>query len=104
MLFVCVYAQLYEPIHKAHAIQKKRGIYNGLLTPAQISQYCTLTPDAHTHIQKAFSALNLTMRSYHKLLRVARTIADLQQSPDIESKHISEALTYRTLDQTLSKI
>lgn len=97
-------AQLYEPIQHAHAIQKKRGVYNGLLTPTQITQYCTLTPDAHAHVQKAFSALNLTMRSYHKLLRVARTIADLQQSTDIESKHISEALTYRTLDQTLSKI
>jgi magnesium chelatase family protein len=97
-------ADLAIAVNKAITIQLQRGIYNALLTPAQITQYCILTDDAKLHLEKAFIAFNLTMRSYHKLLRVSRTIADLEESPLIHSKHISEALTYRNLDQTIQKM
>jgi magnesium chelatase family protein len=55
-------------------------------------------------MEKAFSVLKLSMRGYHKTLRIVRTIADLDTSEIIESKHISEALTYRSLDQAIIKL
>lgn len=97
-------SDLIKKVLAATSIQRARGCYNGLLSPAQIEQYCILSPEAKVHLEKAFHALKLTMRSYHKLLRIARTLADMKQIEVIQSNHISEALTYRNLDQTISKM
>ena len=49
-------------------------------------------------MQKAYEQLGLTARTYHKVLGVARTIADLEESKEIQAKHLREALTFRTMD------
>ena len=62
-----------------------------------------MTPAAEVVIKKAFEKLNLSMRGYHKILKVARTIADLAACDEIDVSHIQEAIMYRSLDQYLEK-
>jgi len=99
---------LFEPIKKAVDIQQKRfespGMWNAFMTPDLIEKHCTLDTHAEEIIKKAFNALHLSMRGYHKILKVARTIADLDQKEVIEAAHIQEAILYRSLDQTLERI
>jgi len=73
------------------------------MTSDQIEKHCTLTLQAEQTIKKAFDALNLSMRGYHKILKVARTIADLDGHDTIDIPHIREAIMYRSLDQNLEK-
>lgn len=95
---------LYKDIEIAVNIQKTRnnGIYNAYLEPDDINKFCALTDEASALVKTNFDLLNLTMRGYHKMLKVARTIADLQSSNLIEAQHIKEALSYRSLDQQIS--
>ncbi len=81
-----------------------RPVRNGTMTVSDIDACCALSPAAQELIKKAFDVLNLSMRGYHKVLRIARTIADLEESELIQEKHIKEALTYRALDQSLAKL
>ncbi len=74
---------------------------NSQMNNLEIEQYCKLDDDGNKLIEKAFNHLKLSMRGYHKLLKVARTVADLQASPNIEKPHIQEALGYRNLDAFL---
>lgn len=97
--------KLYEQIDRAVAIAQHRqnSTPNAYMTPDMIDKHCKLTVQAETLVKAAFEKLYLTMRGYHKLLKVARTIADLEQSELIDSKHIKEALIYRSLDQNIAK-
>lgn len=94
---------LYEQIEQAVSMQRQRfghGMqFNNALSSDQVEKHCVLTPQAQEIIKKAFDKLNLTMRGYHKILKVARTIADLATSEIIDHKHIQEAIMYRSLDQ-----
>ena len=81
-----------------------RPVRNGTMTVADIELCCSVTPEAQELIKKAFDVLKLSMRGYHKVLRIARTIADLEESELIQEKHIKEALTYRALDQSIAKL
>lgn len=76
---------------------------NSSLMPDEIDQHCTLTPEAQTTIKNAFDRLRLSMRGYHKILKIARTIADLNNQHHIEAQHIHEALMYRSLEHTLQQ-
>jgi len=100
-------AQMYETVRHALNIQYKRfgttNMWNAHMNPQQIEKYCILTDAAETLIKQAFEKLHLSMRGYHKILKVARTIADLEQSTSIEVPHIQEAIMYRSLDQHLEK-
>ena len=62
-------------------------------------EHCELDPEGKEKMKRSFEMLQLTARSYYKVLRVARTIADLEGSEKIESTHLDEALIYRTMDQ-----
>lgn len=94
--------QMYARVKGAVDMQyKRRANWNAYLSSDQIDTICTLTPDAELIIKKAFDKLNLSMRGYHKILKVARTIADLDQQEIIDVPHIQEAIMYRSLDQTL---
>ena len=72
---------------------------NSSLTIEEIRQFCALDTECSLLMKQAFHTLNLTARSYHKILKVARTIADLDQSVVIEQKHLTEAISYRGIDK-----
>ena len=81
----------------------QRGIYNNAMNTNQIEKFCIMTPEAQELLKKAFDRLSLSMRGYHKILKVARTIADIETKEYIESSHIQEAILYRSLDQYLEQ-
>lgn len=69
--------------------------------PRQIAQYCELSQESQELIHVAMTQLNLSARAYDRILKVSRTIADLEASDEIASEHVSEAIQYRTFDRTL---
>ena len=73
--------------------------FNSQLTPRTLKKYCKLGTKEQSLLEQAFNKMNLSARGYHRILKVARTIADLDQSENINTKHISEAICYRSLDQ-----
>ena len=97
--------EMLTSIAPAIAAQRIRnnGIHNSALSAALVETHCTLTDSAEAIIKKAFEKLNLSMRGYHKIVKVARTIADIAQSKDIDAPHIQEAIMYRSLDRYLEK-
>ncbi|MFO0753945.1 MAG: YifB family Mg chelatase-like AAA ATPase [Thermodesulfovibrionales bacterium] len=79
--------------------QGERIFANGHMKARHIKKYCTLSGDAHHLLDTAMQKLGLSARAYSRVLKVARTIADLDRSADIHSPHIAEAIHYRTLDR-----
>lgn len=91
-------------VSKARQIQQERYkgteiYYNSQLSPRRIKKYCHLENKEQRLLEEAFIKMNLSARAYHRILKVARTIADLDGSDKISSRHISEAICYRSLDQ-----
>ncbi|HHX95648.1 MAG TPA: YifB family Mg chelatase-like AAA ATPase [Clostridia bacterium] len=89
-------------VTKARDIQRNRYLYesftcNSELQGKMIEKYCQTTQAAENFIQQVFDSLNLSMRGFNKILKVARTIADLEQSNLISENHIAEALQMRFL-------
>ncbi len=79
---------------------KKLNIFsNSELTPQLIEKFCIPTSSGKKILEMAIDKLGLSMRAYHRILKVARTIADLETSEKIEEKHLAEAIQYRSLDR-----
>jgi len=77
-----------------------KSIYcNAQMGSQQLQQYCTLSEDCLTLLRSAMQRMSLSARAYDRILKVARTIADLEDSADILASHIAEAIVYRTLDK-----
>ena len=74
---------------------------NAQMGPRNIRKYCVLTPDCEKIMENAVTKLGFSARGYDRILKVARTIADLDGAEDLEPKHLSEAVQYRTLDRNL---
>ena len=91
-------------VNKARKIQiiryKKYNIYsNSELTPQLIEKFCKLNAECKKILEISFERLGLSARAYSRILKVARTIADLDESKDIQQKHLAEAIQYRSLDR-----
>lgn len=97
-------AQIRERVMEAQKIQTKRYEgesfrYNGELTAQGVKRYCVLSADAEAYLRGIFDQKSLTARGYHKILKVARSIADLDHSQEIKRHHLSEAVCYRSFPQ-----
>lgn len=79
--------------------KKEKFYFNSQLTSKKINTYCKLGKSEQLLLEKAFIRMNLSARAYHRILKVARTIADMDGSDFIREKHISEAICYRSLDK-----
>ena len=73
--------------------------YNAQMGSKEMEKYCELEEDSQLLIKAAMAKLNLSARAYSRILKVARTIADLEGSGQIKGDHISEAIQYRSLDR-----
>ena len=98
-------ASVRERANKSRKIQEERFkdedfFSNASMQTKHIKKYCGIGDDAKNLLQLAMSELGMSARAYHRILKVARTIADLAESPNIETEHISEAIQYRALDRT----
>ena len=94
-------AQVRQRVNAARDIQKRRFAgtavsCNAYMTPAMIGEYCLLDAAGERLMKGAFDRLGLTGRSHDRILRMARTIADLDASPDIQAAHLAEAIQYRS--------
>ena len=96
--------EIRKRVNKARKIQLKRyadlNIYsNSELTPSLIEKFCKLDNKSKQILQKAFKSLGLSGRAYGRILKVARSIADLDGEENIKEVHIVEAIQYRSLDR-----
>lgn len=96
--------QIRDRVNKARKIQleryKKYGIHsNAELSTKMVAEFCKLDRKGEELLQSAFKKLRLSVRAYERILKVARTIADLEGKQNIEFKHIAEAIQYRSLDK-----
>jgi magnesium chelatase family protein len=93
-----------ERVARARRIQSERfkgeGIYtNSRMSPAVTNMYCVACSEAAKLLKQAMAKMSLSARAYHRILRVARTIADLAGAESIEVNHMAEAIQYRSLDR-----
>jgi magnesium chelatase family protein len=86
-----------EAAYKKQIARQRKA--NARLTPKEIENLCIPNRDAEELLKKAISRLNLSARAYHRVLKVARSIADLADSETINSAHVAEAVQYRRLDR-----
>jgi magnesium chelatase family protein len=95
-----------DEVFKARAVQEVRfgkgaGRLNGRMTSKQIRTHCKLDADGHATLKEAMEGLGLSARAHDRILRVARTVADLAGSDRITQDHIAEAIGFRALDRKL---
>ncbi len=95
-----------ERVCQARVIQEKRfegtGIHNNAqMTPALLREHCRLDGPSQNLLQNAMEKFGLSARAYDRILKVSRTLADLDGNPNLESRHIAEAIQYRNLDRSV---
>lgn len=97
-------ARIRERVRNVQKIQEERYRgenirFNGQLQSRMIDRYCPVTDSASRLLAMAFDRISFSARSYHRLLKVARTIADMEGEEVIASHHVGEALSYRALEK-----
>ncbi len=97
-------ASIKQRVNNAREIQRKRFAgtnvkCNAKMTTKMVNKYCVLDDETQDLLKEAFERLHLTARAHNRILKVARTIADLDDSQDIQMQHIAEAIGYRSLDK-----
>jgi len=94
-----------QRVKKARDIQLERFkestlFTNAAMTPRDIKKYCQVDSDGEKLLKQAIHQLHISARAYHKILKVSRTISDLEGKPAIEVQHLAEAIQYRSLDRS----
>jgi len=94
-----------ERVIGARAFQRERFagekiFSNAAMTPRMIRRYCKIDAESEQMLERAMTRLGLSARAYDRILKVSRTIADLEGAADIRSQHVAEAVGYRSLDRT----
>jgi magnesium chelatase family protein len=92
-------AEMRERVQQARAIQQRRGFYNAHLPSRVLRKLCELDEAGERTLEMAVRRLGLSARAHDRILKVARTIADISESGAIAAKHIAEAVQYRSLDR-----
>lgn len=97
-------AAIRERVNRARAVQQKRYVGSGIacnarLTPAMLREHCALDSASASLLRAAYENMGLSARAYDRILKVSRTIADLDGSASINPVHIAEAVQYRSLDR-----
>lgn len=85
-------------------MQTRAGKVNALLTSQEIERHCRLTQEDARFLESALHQLGLSVRAYHRIIKVARTIADLAGEAEINKSHLAEALGYRSMDRLLRQL
>jgi len=100
-------AKILERVVRAREIQlarfssERQKLYcNAQMPPQSIRKFCELSADCERLLERAMAQQGLSARAHDRILKVARTVADLEGIPQLEPKHIAEAIQYRTLDRT----
>ncbi len=93
-----------ERVQRAREVQRRRfegdSIHcNGQMPPSALREHCQLDSAGHDLLERVVDQLGMSARAYDRILKVARTIADLSQSPNVEVEHLAEAVGYRSLDR-----
>ncbi|MFV0464707.1 MAG: YifB family Mg chelatase-like AAA ATPase [Lachnospiraceae bacterium] len=84
-----------------HRFRDTKILYNSQISPKDIEDYCQLGHFEKEFLRDFYHSSQISARSYHKILKVARTIADLDESNEVRTKHLSEAVCFRTMDKKL---
>jgi len=99
-------AAIRERVNRARDRQRVRfaeeGIHsNGQMSTKQLRRYCTISPEGQRLLEQAMTRMGLSARAYDRILKVSRTIADLEGAEEISTTHLAEAIQYRSLDREL---
>jgi magnesium chelatase family protein len=98
-------AHIRNRVERARAVQRERfrsihGVYaNAHMGPRDLRRFCRLSPPVESILRQAVERLGLSARAYHRVLKIARTIADLAGAAELGAAHVSEAIQYRSLDR-----
>ncbi len=92
-------AQIRERVEESREIQRQRGFYNSQIPTSQLRTLCALDDSGEKTLETAVRRLNLSARAHDRVLRVARTVADLDHSATVLAKHLAESVQYRNLDR-----
>ncbi len=100
-------ASLQEKVVAARAVQTRRlagsrAHCNAQMPPRLVKQHCQLQPEPRQLLERAMERLGLSARAYNRILKISRTIADLEGEKDIQTPHLAEAIQYRSLDRTFA--
>jgi len=99
-------AQVAERVNEARKVQRerfkgRRTFSNGAMSSRHIKEFCCLDQEGRDVLKMAITELGISARAYDRILKVSRTIADLEGVENVTAHHISEAIQYRTLDRNL---
>jgi magnesium chelatase family protein len=92
--------EMRQRVEEARAIQRQRGFYNAHIPSRNLRKLCELDAAGERTLELAVRKLGLSARAHDRILKVARTIADMDKKEQVGAKHLAEAVQYRSLDRS----
>ncbi|MGD0773129.1 MAG: ATP-binding protein [Candidatus Solibacter sp.] len=92
-------AEIRARVEQSRTVQRARGFYNSRMPARDVRKVCALDDAGERTLEMAVRRMGLSARAHDRVLKVARTIADLDQSPSVTAKHLAEAVQYRSMDR-----